>query len=247
MRGEEMVEGGEQLVSTGIPVEALGRISLDEMDSGERSFSEPQESSEEELGMAFSPGKMVDDIVGADNQSKPTDMELDKEEIIFSGRATRKQLCASILEYANDSRSNPVVPPNIPSPILLPPTHMTHPSPIPSPITAAALEQSQPKTVADLMLHAFPKTFSSPTHSPMTLSPHLQTVTAHAVQEDQYTSLRSSPRIGLHAYEDTRRREGSPVGVIGQGRGSPRRAAEGGTATGNGNASPRWSGGFAGL
>ena len=81
----------------------------------------------------------------------------------------------------------------------------------------------------------------------MTLSPHLQTATVHAVQEDQYTSFRSNPRIGLHAYEDIRRREDSPVGVIGQGRASPRRAAEEGTATGNGNASPRWSGGFAGL
>ena len=87
-----MVEGGEQLVSTGFPVEALGRMSFDEMDSGERSFSEPQESSEEELGMAFSPGKMVDDIVGADNKSKHTHMDHVKEEIIFSGRATRKQL-----------------------------------------------------------------------------------------------------------------------------------------------------------
>ena len=242
-----MIQRGEQLVSTGLPVEALGRMSLDEMDSGERSFSEPQESSEEELGMAFSPGKMVDDIVGADNKSKHTHMELDKEEIIFSGRATRKQLYPHTFKYANISRSNPVVPPNIPSPILLPPRQMTTPSPIPSPITAAAPEQSQPKTVVDLMLHAFPKTFSSPAHSPMTLSPHLQTVTAHPVQEDQYTSLRSSPRMGLHAYEDTRRREESPVGVIGQGRASPRRAAEGGTTTGNGNASPRWSGGFAGL
>jgi hypothetical protein len=98
VRGEEIVEGGEQLVSTGIPVEALGRMSLDEMDSGERSFNEPQESSEEELGMAFSPGKMVDDIVGADNKSKHSHMELDKEEIIFSGRATRKQLCPSTLK-----------------------------------------------------------------------------------------------------------------------------------------------------
>lgn len=83
-----------QLVSTGIPVEALGRMSLDEADAGERSFSEPQESSEEELGMAFSPGKMVDDIVGDDEKEGSND----PEEITFSGRATRKQLYALICQ-----------------------------------------------------------------------------------------------------------------------------------------------------
>lgn len=76
------------MVSTGVPIEALGRMSLDEVDPGKRSFSEPQESSEEELGMAFSPGKMVDDIVGEDDKGGSGEAE----EIIFSGRATRKQL-----------------------------------------------------------------------------------------------------------------------------------------------------------
>jgi hypothetical protein len=130
----------------------------------------------------------------------------------------------------------------VPSPILPPPTHVNTPSPLPSPITAVGPEQ--PKTVVDLMLHAFPKSFSSPTHSPMTLSPHLQTVTAHQTAED-HTLLRSSPRIASH---DTRRKEESPVGVIGQGRASPRRSAEGANTTGNINGgSPRWSGGLAGL
>ena len=80
----------EQIMSTGVPVEVFGRMSLDTVDDGERSFSEPQESSEEDLGMAFSPGKMVDDIVGEDNRSKRGHTE--QEEILFSGRATRKQL-----------------------------------------------------------------------------------------------------------------------------------------------------------
>lgn len=239
------MEGEEQLISTGVPVEALRRMSIDETDCGQRSFGEPQESSEEELGMAFSPGKMVDDIVGADNDKPKRSHDHDKEEIIFSGRATRKQLYLypTYLTLVNSvSRSNPVV--TIPSPILLPPRHVNTPSPLPSPITAVAPEQ-QPKTVVDLMLHAFPKAFSGPSHSPLTLSPHPQTVTAHQVPEDQYTSLRSSPQLALH---DTRRREESAVGVIGQGRASPRRAAEGTSTTRNTNGgSPRWSGGFSGL
>jgi hypothetical protein len=91
LRGLEIVVEGEQLVSTGVPVDSIGQMTLDEIDSCGRSFSEPQESSEEELGMAFSPGKMVDDIVGADTDSKRTH-DHSQEEIIFSGRATRKQL-----------------------------------------------------------------------------------------------------------------------------------------------------------
>jgi hypothetical protein len=90
MRGVGNMSEGVQLASTGVPVEALGRMGLDEEDSGERSFSEPQESSEEEFGMAFSPGKMVDDIVGDDNKLRRPLVE--DEEIMFSGRATRKQL-----------------------------------------------------------------------------------------------------------------------------------------------------------
>ena len=82
------VEGGLPLVSTGVAIEALGRMSLDEVEGREKSFGEPQESSEEELGMAFSPGKMVDDIVGEDEKGRSDDAE----EIMFSGRATRKQL-----------------------------------------------------------------------------------------------------------------------------------------------------------
>lgn len=94
VRTEEnmLLVGMPQVVSTGVPVEALGRMSLDEVDSGERTFSEPQESSEEELGMAFSPGKMVDDIVGVDSNKAARPRDHDNEEIIFSGRATRKQL-----------------------------------------------------------------------------------------------------------------------------------------------------------
>lgn len=83
------VSGVEQFVSTGLAVEGVRRMSFDENEA-ERSFSEPQESSEEDLGMAFSPGKMVDDIVGdTNNQAQDT------EEITFSGRATRKQLYLS--------------------------------------------------------------------------------------------------------------------------------------------------------
>ena len=254
VRQEEVVVEGEmqQVVSTGLPIEALGRMSLDEGDSGgERSFSEPQESSEEELGMAFSPGKMVDDIVGADSNKTARPRDHDNEEIMFSGRATRKQLYPPPERFGTDvSRPSPVVVTGIPSPILLPPTHINTPSPIPSPISATSEHtKSQPKTVADLMLHAFgsvPKTFS-PTHSPHTLSPHLQTATAVQPTDDPFSALRSSPRMALHPYDDTRRREESPVGVIGQGRGSPRRTGET-TNGGNGNlASPRWSGGFAGL
>jgi hypothetical protein len=92
LKGNENIVGNEQLVSTGVPVEALGRMSLDEVDTGERSFSDPQESSEEDLGMAFSPGKMVDDIVGEENSPRRRHADHDNEEIIFSGRATRKQL-----------------------------------------------------------------------------------------------------------------------------------------------------------
>ena len=84
VRNVEEVKGTQQFVSTGMPLESLQRMSLDESD-GERSFSEPQESSEEDLGMAFSPGKMVDDIVGDEQRQEA-------EEITFSGRATRKQL-----------------------------------------------------------------------------------------------------------------------------------------------------------
>jgi hypothetical protein len=254
-RTEEMVvkEGTQRVMSTGVPIEALGRMSLDEADSaGERSFSEPQESSEEELGMAFSPGKMVDDIVGADSNKVARPRDHDNEEIIFSGRATRKQLYLLPLKTTrtNVSRPSPVVVTAIPSPILLPPTHINTPSPIPSPISATSEHtKSQPKTVADLMLHAFgsvPKSFS-PTHSPHTLSPHLQTATSAQPTDDPFSGLRSSPRMALHPYDDTRRREESPVGVIGQGRGSPRRAGETTTGGNGSSGSPRWSGGFAGL
>jgi hypothetical protein len=242
LKGNENVVGSEQLVSTGVPVEALGRMSLDEIDAGERSFSDPQESSEEDLGMAFSPGKMVDDIVGAESSPRRGHAGHENEEIIFSGRATRKQLYFPRLSELTRSRSNPAV---IPSPIMLPPTHLNNPSPLPSPITATE-QSSQPKTVVDLMMHAFPKAFSTPTHSPHTLSPHLQTVTtANTAADDPHPDLRSSPRVILHPYEDTRRKDESAVGVIGQGRASPRRAD--GVATGGTSGSPRWNSGFAGL
>lgn len=142
------------------------------------------------------------------------------------------------------SHSNPAVTTNIPSPIMPPPTHLNL-SPLPSPI-AAPEHTSQPKTVVDLMMHAFPKSFSTPTHSPHTLSPHLQTVAvAHSTTDDPQPGLRSSPRMALHPYEDTRRKEESPVGVIGQGRASPRRPEDG--VTGAMSSSPRWNSGFIGL
>jgi hypothetical protein len=86
VRRVDEVGEGQQFSSTGFTLEALGRMSLD--DGEGKSFSEPQESSEEDLGMAFSPGKMVDDIVGDENGKIP----IVDEEITFSGRATRKQL-----------------------------------------------------------------------------------------------------------------------------------------------------------
>jgi hypothetical protein len=95
-------------------------------------------------------------------------------------------------------------------------------------------------------LHAFPKGFSSPAQSPRTLSPHVQNVSvAHPVVDDQYPPLRSSPRTAMLPFEDARRREESPVGVIGQGRASPRRVD--GSAAGSTNGGPLWGGGFAGL
>ena len=252
VRQEGEIVGTAQVASTGIPTEALGRMSLDEVDSGERSFSEPQESSEEELGMAFSPGKMVDDIVGVDSNNSALPRDHNNEKIVFSGRGIRKQLYIPKIKWGtNYSQSSPAVVTSIPSPILLPPTHMKASSPIPSPVSATSEHaKSHPKTVADLMLHAFgsfPKSFS-PTHSPRTLSPHLQNAT-NTIQpaDDQFTALRSSPRMALHPYDDPRRREESPVGVIGQGRGSPRRA---GDSVIGGNASlgsPRWGVGFPGL
>jgi len=240
VRRVDVVGGEEQIVSTGLPLEALGRMSLDETDPGDRSFSEPQESSEDDLGMAFSPGKMVDDIVGEDNQSGRAPIDKDEEEIIFSGRAARKQLYSTHTFMLTFSRSNPVVNHNVPSPILLPQPHAKTPSPMPSPISGPPEQQpSQPKTVADLMMQAFPNRLSSPSQSPRTLSPHVQAIPASSQVEDQYNSIRPSPRTTLHHYEDGRRREESAVGVIGQGRASPRRADIG--------ESPRWSGGFAGL
>jgi hypothetical protein len=72
-------------------VEAIGRLSIDEPELN-RSFNAPQDSSEDDLGMAFSPGKMVDDIVGESNGESDKYRKADEEEITFSGRATRKQL-----------------------------------------------------------------------------------------------------------------------------------------------------------
>lgn len=218
-------------------------MSLDEPeDAGERSFSEPQESSEEELGMAFSPGKMVDDIVGDNTlhghgSHSYYEPEEGQEEIIFSGRATRKQFTTSVSTSAGFGRSD-----NAPSPILLPPTITNHPSPLASPTALAPPEPSvQPKTVADLMSRvlAFSNRTTSPAQTPRNLSPHLQPIPSATSFDDQYNSAHA--RQGTHSYEDGRNREGSPVGVIGQGRASPRRSNAGDTG------SPRWSGAFGGL
>jgi hypothetical protein len=224
---------GEQFSSTGVTVEALGRMSLDDVD-GARSFSEPQESEEEELGMAFSPGKMVDDIVG--DETRNGNSHPDDEEITFSGRATRKQLYLFTCP-ANISRVNPTVQPVV---VSLPPQLL------PSPIQTAQPPQEQsswPKTAADLLsrVHAYSHKYPSPTQSPRTISPYLPPNLEPADdQNDPY--LRASPR--LTTYPEGRRDE-SPVGVIGQGRasGSPRVHAH----SGNGQESPRWSGGFSGL
>ena len=147
-------------------------------------------------------------------------------------------------------------PPNqrMPSPISLPPTQLNTPSPVASPISSVAPGQSsQPRTAADLVSRvlAFSNRSISPISTPKTLSPHLPAIsTSHSVIEDRndpYTSRHSSPRLAIHPYEDVRRKEETPVGVIGQGRASPRRADVYGTSTGNGSSSPRWTGGFAGL
>lgn len=222
---------GEQFSSTGVTVEALGRMSLD-VDPA-RSFSEPQESSEEDLGMAFSPGKMVDDIVGDETGNRNS--HPDDEEIIFSGRATRKQLYF-FTGRANDSRLNQSVQPVVTLPPQL----------IPSPIQTAQPPQEQssrPKTAADLLsrVHAYSHKYSSPVQSPRTISPYLPP-SLEPAEDPNDSYLRASPR--LTTYPEGRRDE-SPVGVIGQGRASssPRVHAH----NGNGQESPKWSGGFAGL
>lgn len=202
-------------------------MGLDEADSDERSFSEPQESSEDELGMAFSPTKMVDDIVGEYHQPERPPTDHDEEEIIFRGRATRKQLYTPVSFILTSSRSDPVVNHSIiPSPILLPSSHAKTPSPMPSPISASQEHLAQPKTVADLMIQAFPNRLSGSSQSPRSLP-----LPPHQI-DDSYNPIPSGSRMGLHHFEDSRRREESSVGVIGQGRASPRRAGAGG--------SPRW-------
>lgn len=235
VRELQEVSGVEQFVSTGLAVEGIGRMSLDENEA-ERSFSEPQESSEEDLGMAFSPGKMVDDIVGdINNQAQ------DAEEITFSGRATRKQLYLSFLgEDAKDRRSGKPV--HMPSPIALPPTHSASPSPVLSPMLPPTQGSPAPKTAADLLSRVlgYSKS-SSPSQSPLTLSPHPPHAQQHLPEHiDPYAYNHSSPRMALQSYEEPRRRDGSPIGIIGQGRASPRR-------TESGNTSPRWTGGFGGI
>lgn len=223
IRGEEEEMGrmDERIVSTGLPAEAVGEMSLDD---------EMIVSSEDD-GMDFSPGKMVDDIVGPEDLTSPSEAEAEEEEIVFRGKATRKQLFASPFPFSltiRRNRPNPLVAPTLASPIHLP--QPAHVSPLPSPITAVAPAVEQPRTVMDLMMQAFPKniSFSSTPSggSPMNLSPHLQTV-PH-VEEN---AGRGSPRA---AWE---KREGSPIGVIGSGRASPRRTDE----------NPRWSGGFPGI
>ena len=204
-------------------------MSLDEADSGERSFSEPQESSEDELGMAFSPTKMVDDIVGEYHKPERLPTDHDEEEILFSSRATRKQLYTPVSFILISSRSDPIVNHSVPSPILLPSSHTKTPSPMPSPISAAPEHLAQPKTVADLMIQAFPNRLSGSSQSPRALPLH--TNPPHQI-DDPYNPIPSGARMGHHHLEDNRRREESSVGVIGQGRASPRRAGAG--------ASPRW-------
>lgn len=152
------------------------------------------------------------------------------------------------------SRSNPPAIQHLPSPISLPPTHLNTSSPDPSPVTPVPQGQpSQPRTAADLVSRvlAFTNRSSSPISSPKPLSPYLPSIsTSTSVIEDRndpYTSFHSSPHLALHPFEDVRKREESPVGVIGQGRASPRRTDGYRTPTGNGNDSPRWSGGFSGL
>ena len=236
LRVVEEVGGTQQFVSTGVPVEALGRMSLDESDE-ERSFSEPQESSEEDLGMAFSPGKMVDDIVGDDQKPEP-------EQFLFSGRATRKQLYylpgGNILTDRRSTKAEETA-----SPIALP-ARRASPSPLLSPIQpppglGSPMETSTgPKTAADLLSRVlgYSKS-SSPSHSPLTLSPHIQHAQPYAPEQDS-CGLHINPRATLSPFEESRRREESPVGVIGQGRASPRRPE-------SGNVSPRWAGGFGGI
>jgi hypothetical protein len=188
---------------------------------------------------------MVDDIVGEDDKHGSGDAE----EIMFSGRATRKQLYIPPppLPQANASRSSQMASPRLPSPITLPPTHINTPSPVSSPVTAPP--PPPPKTAADLVSRvlAFTNRSSSPGHhTPQSLSPHLPTSTTPQFitddHNDIYPAMQPSPRISLHPFDDTRRDE-SPVGVIGQGRASPRRT-EGQRM---GNESPRWSSGFTGL
>jgi hypothetical protein len=133
----------------------------------------------------------------------------------------------------------------LPSPITLPPTHLNTPSPVTSPITAPP----PPKTAADLVSRvlAFSNRSSSPNHTPQSLSPNLPTqATPQFVPEDRndtYPVMQPSPRLTLHPFDDSRRRDESPVGVIGQGRASPRKPE----GPGRGNESPRWGSGFTGL
>jgi hypothetical protein len=164
---------------------------------------------------------------------------------MFSGRATRKQLYSLCSLKLIDSRSSQIASPCLPSPITLPPTHINTPSPVSSPVTAPP----PPKTAADLVSRvlAFANRSSSPSHTPQSLSPHLPTGTSPQFitddRNDTYPAVHPSPMLSLHPYEDTRRRDESPVGVIGQGRASPRRT-EGQRM---GNESPRWGSGFTGL
>jgi len=98
-----------------------------------------------------------------------------------------------------------------------------------------------PKTAADLLSRVlgYSKS-SSPGQSPLTLSPHPPHAQQHTPETTDSYTHRLSPRLALQGYDEHRRSEGSPIGVIGQGRASPRR-------TESGNASPRWSGGFGGF
>ena len=237
VRGKEEIMtrmDDQQVVSTGLAVEVLGRMSLDEPTGGDDSS---EDDDEDDDGMDFSPGKMVDDIVGSEKMSSSS--AEDEEEIIFRGKATRKQLLASCsppqLTSGNSSRPTPLVAPPLASPIHVPQQH--HLSTLPSPITAIPAPPEQPRTVMDLMLQAFPKkTFSgSPSTSPMNLSPHLQTIPPHVDE----AGVRGNSRAVLGPFEDGSKRAGSPVGVIGQGRASPRRTSE--------KENTRWSGGFPGL
>jgi|SRR5579859_4411959 len=132
----------------------------------------------------------------------------------------------------------------LPSPITLPPAHLNTPSPVASPITAP----HPPKTAADLVSRvlAFSNRSSSPNPTPQSLSPVLPTnATPQFLPEDHepYPAMQPSPRLSLHPFDDARRRDESPVGVIGQGRASPRRTER----QRQGNESPRWGSGFTGL